>query len=64
MFTIFAGDVAISPRVFKLRVTRIAALLEPTTTGGTTARFAGFLDGAALGATGAAWFRVRWRQLC
>ena len=45
----FADIIALSPRVLKLRVARIAALLEPRTTGSATAEFAGFLGGAALG---------------
>ena len=49
----FACLHAIDPRMSKLRVADIPALLEPSTAASTTAELAGALDATALGAYGA-----------
>ena len=46
----FAGLNALVPRATKVCVTCTSAAFEPRTTVTATTRFAGFLDGAALGA--------------
>ena len=48
----FAGLKALKPRVIKVGVTFISALLEPSATTSATTQLAGFRAGAALGTCG------------
>ena len=48
----FAGIDALGPRVIKIRIIFKTAVLEPSTTQGTTTDFPGFPEEAAFGAHG------------
>lgn len=60
----FAGLDALGPCVIKLCAAGIPTLIEPSATTSATAEFAGFLNGAALGAALTAYRGCTCRRIC